>query len=77
MKRGREDEEGGRQLLEINLLVMLAVLSLPFLIFLPHIPFPFSLQVGNVVRMEEPKGGLYPLIGLHSRGEKVCDNQWH
>ena len=31
----------------------------------------FLLQVGDVVRMKKPKHGLYPLIGLHSRGEKV------
>ena len=37
----------------------------------------FPLQVGDVVIMKKPKHGLYPLIGLHSRGEVVCDNQWH
>ncbi len=28
-------------------------------------------QVGNVVRMKLPPGGFYPLVGMHSRGEKV------
>ena len=28
-------------------------------------------QVGDLVRMRLPTNGLYPLIGLHSRGEKV------
>ena len=29
-------------------------------------------QVGELVRMRLPAGGLYPIIGFHSRGEKVC-----
>ncbi len=28
-------------------------------------------QVGNVVRMKLPPGGFYPLVGMHSRREKV------
>ena len=28
-------------------------------------------QVGDVVRMKRPLHGLYPLVGMHSRGEKV------
>lgn len=28
-------------------------------------------QIGDVVRMKRPIYGLYPLIGMHSRGEKV------
>ncbi len=28
-------------------------------------------QLGNLVKMRLPAGGLYPLVGMHSRGEKV------
>ncbi len=30
-----------------------------------------SCQLGNLVKMRQPAGGLYPLVGMHSRGEKV------
>ena len=29
-------------------------------------------QVGEIVKMRRPLYGFYPLIGLHSKGEKVC-----
>ena len=53
------------------------VFSLSFLL---HISLSFTLlplQVGNVVTVKKPEHGLYPLIGLCSIGEKVCDYQWH
>lgn len=35
-------------------------------------------QVGTLVRFKKPKGGLYPLIGMHSEGEKVQYlGHWH
>ncbi len=35
-------------------------------------------QVGDVVRMKKPVYGLYPIIGMHSRGEKVRYlGHWH
>ena len=73
---GEEKKEGWKkgQLLDI-VSHLCTVLTLP-LFSLPSFSHPssFPLQVGNAVRMKRPNHGLYPLIGLHSRGEKVQHN---